>query len=311
MINVTDIVQSSGWKNFMAKLYGWGASVVIIGALFKINHWPGGAFIITLGLTTEAIIFFFSAFEPLHEELDWTLVYPELAGMSDPDEIENFKESTLAAGDRSVENIENVLATTGVDNEAITKLGTHFNRLSETARGLADLSNATVATQSFLNNLDNAAASIGTLNDTYASSAQSIKDSASSLSNAYLQTADSINKSGEEITNTYRDIAETVKNEHSAIATGSKSHVNQIEKLNNSLNTLNEVYENQIKETTEQLKGSHEVYNGLKSMVQNLKESVDETNKYKEEISSLKNNISSLNTIYGNMLSTMNVLTKK
>ena len=92
MINLTDIVQSSGWRNFMAKLYGWGASVVIIGALFKINHWPGGALIITLGLCTEAIIFFFSAFEPLHEELDWTLVYPELAGLSDPDEIENFKD---------------------------------------------------------------------------------------------------------------------------------------------------------------------------------------------------------------------------
>ena len=55
MINITDIVQSSGWKNFMAKLYGMGATVVIVGALFKINHWPGGSLVITLGLLTEAV----------------------------------------------------------------------------------------------------------------------------------------------------------------------------------------------------------------------------------------------------------------
>jgi gliding motility-associated protein GldL len=96
MINLTDVVQSAGWRNFMAKLYGWGASVVIIGALFKINHWYGGTFVITCGLVTESIIFFFSAFEPLHEEIDWTLVYPELAGISDPDEIESFKENKLS-----------------------------------------------------------------------------------------------------------------------------------------------------------------------------------------------------------------------
>ena len=78
----------------MAKLYGIGASIVILGALFKIQHIPGGGLMITLGLATEAIIFFFSAFEPLHEELDWTLVYPELAGMTDPDELDEYKDET-------------------------------------------------------------------------------------------------------------------------------------------------------------------------------------------------------------------------
>ena len=138
MINITDIVQSSGWRNFMAKLYGWGASVVIIGALFKINHWPGGALIITLGLCTEAIIFFFSAFEPLHEELDWTLVYPELAGLSDPDEIENFKERKLLeeGSSRPVERIEQILGQTGVDPEALAMLGEGFSKLNKTAKGI-------------------------------------------------------------------------------------------------------------------------------------------------------------------------------
>ncbi|MDO7741275.1 MAG: gliding motility protein GldL, partial [Flavobacteriales bacterium] len=59
---------SKGWKNLMAKMYGIGASVVIIGALFKIQHWPGAGPMLVLGLGTEAIIFFFSAFEKPHEE---------------------------------------------------------------------------------------------------------------------------------------------------------------------------------------------------------------------------------------------------
>jgi hypothetical protein len=80
-MNLAEIVQSSGWKNFISKLYGLGASVVIVGALFKIQHWPAAGTMLTIGLLTEAVIFFFSAFEPLHEEIDWSLVYPELAGI--------------------------------------------------------------------------------------------------------------------------------------------------------------------------------------------------------------------------------------
>jgi gliding motility-associated protein GldL len=86
-MSLAELVQSSGWKNFIAKLYGLGASVVIIGALFKIQHWPLAGTMLTIGLLTEALIFFFSAFEPLHEEVDWSLVYPELAGI--PEQV-NF-----------------------------------------------------------------------------------------------------------------------------------------------------------------------------------------------------------------------------
>ena len=76
---------SKKWKNFMAKLYGLGAAVVIVGALFKIMHWPGAGPMLVVGLTTEAIIFIFSAFEPLHEDPNWELVYPELALAHDED----------------------------------------------------------------------------------------------------------------------------------------------------------------------------------------------------------------------------------
>ena len=78
-MGLNELVRSNGYKQFMAKLYGWGASVVILGALFKIMHFPGAGPMLIAGMGTEALIFFMSAFEPLHVDYNWALVYPELA----------------------------------------------------------------------------------------------------------------------------------------------------------------------------------------------------------------------------------------
>ena len=96
--NISEIVQGSGWKNFMKYLYGWGASIVILGALFKILHLKGATIMLMFGMGIEAIIFFFSAFEPIHEEVDWTLVYPELAGMSDEEELRKYRSDSKHGG---------------------------------------------------------------------------------------------------------------------------------------------------------------------------------------------------------------------
>ena len=68
-MGLASITQSKGFKNMMAKLYGIGAAIVIVGALFKIQHWEGAGLMLTIGLLTEAVIFFFSAFEPPHEDV--------------------------------------------------------------------------------------------------------------------------------------------------------------------------------------------------------------------------------------------------
>src|SRR4249919_1314385 len=96
-MGLASFTQSKGFKNMMAKLYGIGASIVIVGALFKIQHWEGAGFMLTVGLLTEAVIFFFSAFEPPHEDVDWSLVYPELAGMHDEDKKGKVKKSDPVA----------------------------------------------------------------------------------------------------------------------------------------------------------------------------------------------------------------------
>ncbi len=311
MASLADIVESSFYRKFMSKLYGWGASIVILGALFKINHWKGATIMLAVGMCTEAIIFFFSAFEPLHEELDWTLVYPELSGMTDQDEMEQMQELSPGVGGRPLERIENILGDANINEDTLKNIGSGLEKLNKAAVGIADISGASAATKEFLSHLQAATGTVSNMNETYNASVGAIKDSASSLANAYSQSAKQISQSGSEVSSTYQQIAETIKSENQLLSQGGKTYESHLESLNKNLSALNSVYELQIKDSNEHLKGAQQVYSGVEDMIRKLKDSVDETNRYKDEIMKLRDNLSSLNNIYGNMLSSMNVMINK
>ena len=317
-MTLSEVVQSSGWKNFLSKLYGFGAAIVIIGALFKIQHWPGASYMLTMGLSTEAVIFFFSAFEPLHEEVDWTLVYPELAGITDDDEMENYKESvTSSRGNVVLEKFENLFEQSTLSPETLEKLGEGFAKLNNTAGNLADISEATAATQSFVNNFKNAAESLDGMTTTYSENSEVLKSSITSLSSTYQKTADiiektgldisqQVEKSGSDMANSYQKLSESITGYSGSVSDSGRNFSGHIEKMNKSLNELNALYELQLKETAEYVKGNEKLYSGLDSMLSNLNDSVVETKRYREEILKLSDNLTALNNIYGNMLSAMN-----
>ena len=131
--SIGNITEAKWYKTMMPKLYGWGAALVIIGALFKIEHLPGASLMLILGLSTEAIIFFFSAFEKPHEETDWSLVYPELAHMNDPN-----------GAKRPSQQLDDALAKAKIDNELIESLNDGLRSFGDSARQL----NETVAAAS-------------------------------------------------------------------------------------------------------------------------------------------------------------------
>lgn len=161
---------SKRWKNFMAKLYGLGASVVLIGALFKIQHWPLAGFFLTVGLTTEAIIFAFSAFEPPHEEPDWSLVYPELAS-ADHTLGEDFKKDDQ----RSItEQLDNMLESAKIEPELIESLGVGMRNLSDQARQMGEITGAAAATSEYADSLKGASSKVNQLSDTYAKASESL-----------------------------------------------------------------------------------------------------------------------------------------
>jgi len=159
-------VNGKRFKTFMARLYGLGASVVILGALFKILHWDGADIMLILGLTTESVIFFFSAWEKPHEEYDWTLVYPELAGMDDPD----FDRLQKGSGQQlSVsQELDNMLSEAKIDSDLVKSLGDGMRKLSDTAGALNETVDAAAATQEYSSQLGSAAKNMESLNALYA-----------------------------------------------------------------------------------------------------------------------------------------------
>ncbi len=317
-MTLSEIVQTSSWKNFMAKLYGFGASVVIIGAMFKIMHWPLAGFMITCGLSTEAIIFFFSAFEPLHEEVDWTLVYPELAGITDDDEMENYKDSiTSNRGNVVLEKFENLFEQSTLSPEILEKLGEGFVKLGNTTKNLSDIADATAATQSFTNNFKNAAQKLDLMTNSYSENSEVLRDSISSLSSTYQKTAaviektgmdisQQVEKSGSEMAGSYQKLTDSIANYSTSVGDSGKIYKTNIEKMNKSLGELNTLYELQLKENAQYVKNNEKLYSGLDTILKNLNDSVSETKRYKDEIVKLSDNLTALNNIYGNMLSAMN-----
>ena len=145
---------SKQWKNFMAKLYGWGAAIVIIGALFKIQHWEGASLMLILGLGTEAFIFFMSAFEKPHEEPDWSLVYPQLA--------------TGEGADKTpTQQLDDMLSKANIDTDMITKLGDGMRHLGEQASKMGEVADASVATKGYSDSLVKASNRVDELSSTY------------------------------------------------------------------------------------------------------------------------------------------------
>ena len=144
--------ESKTGKNVMAKAYGIGAAVVILGALFKIQHYPGADIMLIVGMGVEAIIFFISAFEPIHEEWDWSLVYPELAGM----EGEARPKNLGAGGDAVSQQLDKMLSEAKIGPDLIEGLGSGLKSLSTNVSSMADLSGATVGTKEYADNIHKA-----------------------------------------------------------------------------------------------------------------------------------------------------------
>jgi len=320
-MGITELVQSSGWKNFTAKLYGFGAAIVIIGALFKIMHWPGASIALTSGLLIEALIFFFSAFEPLHEELDWTLVYPELAGMSDPDEIDEYKESALAGRSVGLQKFDELIQESHISEADVKKLGQSITAISSSSESIADITEASLATKEYFNKMGSAASNMDNVANAYSDNTGVLNQQVETLANSYKQTSEMIDAKGKEIadkfaasssnlTAAYEAMSGEVKQEHTAISDSQKKFQGQLEDLSKNLANLNSSYTTQVEGSKEHLKGTADVYKGLNEMVSSLKVSVEETHKYKEEITKLSESLSELNGIYGNMLSAMSIRKK-
>lgn len=154
-------------KKTMNFLYGMGAAVVIIGALFKLMHWPFASAMLIVGLGTEAIIFALSAFEPVDKELDWSLVYPELAtGEAREKGMKKEVAATETQGLLS-QKLDNMLKEAKIDGELMASLGTSIRNFEGAAKGIAPTVDSIASTKKYSEELTMAAAQMESLNSLY------------------------------------------------------------------------------------------------------------------------------------------------
>jgi len=245
----------------MSKLYGWGAAVVIIGALFKINHYTGADTMLIIGLGTESLIFFFSAFEPPHEEVDWSLVYPELAGMhgEEGDHAGIEDKGTLT------EQLDTMLEDAKIGPELIASLGAGMRSLSDQAGKLNNITDASVATSDYVSSVKSASKNVDSLSNAYSKAAESLMglavsgDDSSNLGDQISKVAKNLSAlnasyelqlqgSGEHLKATsrfYGGLEELMKNLNDSVD-DTKKYKDQISQLSSNLESLNTIYGNML-----------------------------------------------------------------
>ncbi|MBF25354.1 MAG: hypothetical protein CMP49_02405 [Flavobacteriales bacterium] len=148
-----NFANSKFYKWLMPYLYGWGASLVIAGALFKILHWQFANEMLMVGMGTEALIFFMSAFEKAPKEYKWERAYP---GILDAGDIDDDKSVT--------QQLDQMFEDANVDKKTIKNLADGMKKLSQSASGLGDVADGT---KKYNTQMLTASESLEKINDLY------------------------------------------------------------------------------------------------------------------------------------------------
>ncbi|MEM9328834.1 MAG: gliding motility protein GldL [Bacteroidota bacterium] len=253
------------FSTIMPKVYGIGAAIVIVGAMFKILHLPGAGEMLGIGLTTEAIIFLLSAFEPKHKEPDWAKVYPELA---DDYEGPARRKAVGQGGTGSAQQMDKMLADAKVGPELIKSLGDGMRNLADSARKMTNLGNASLATSDYAKNITAASKSMQDMNRSYASTVTAMSSMADATKDA-------------------------------------KEYHSQVQNVTKSLSALNALYEMELKDSQSHTKALNKFYSNMTEALEGMANAGKETAEFQKQLNGLTTNLASLNRVYGSMLTAM------
>lgn len=248
----------------------WGASIVIIGALFKILHIGGimGNYMIGLGLGVEAFLFFLTGFFPPEPEPAWERVYPELKA-DFKGELPTASARPVAATAPNTAVLDKMLSDAKIGPELIESLGSGLRTFGDKVATISNVADASTATNEFTGKIKTASAGFDNLSASFDKATANLKAMGES-------TVDS------------------------------QAYHDQVNNLAKNLSALNAVYELELQDSSAHLKSMNKFYSNLSLTMQNFNESMEDSKQFKEEVNKLAKNLSSLNAIYGNMLSAMN-----
>ena len=247
-----------------------GASVVIVGALFKIQHLPGAGIMLGVGLIVEAIIFFMGAFQPPfppEAHYNWERVYPELE--EDPKGVlpqKKLKDDKKPI--KSLVSIDKLIEEANLGPDVFKTFGAGMKNLHSSVNQMKDLSNVTTASNHYNKSLQIATKSMGELTKTFGGTVTAIGAMTSSVKDA-------------------------------------KEYHGQVQTITKNLGALNAVYEMELKDANSHLKAMNKFYNNLTVAMESMSDASKESKMFKDQMSALTTNLLSLNKVYGNMLSAM------
>lgn len=272
---IQDWYAQPGIQMAVGMVYSIGAAVVIVGALFKIMHWPGAGVMLTAGMMTEAILFTIGVFEKPHATYHWEHVFPSLV----EDEAKPLNISGNIGGGVGV-------AMPGMEkmsDEDAKKLTESIKNMSETAAQLANISRVAGLTDSYANNLQKASEAAAQ----FATKQQNLDEATNTLLSSYKGIADNM-------------IAAEDK---------TKSFAEKASELSKNLGSINTSYELQLKGIQSQaaaIENQSNKINAVTAEFEKLHNAVSASSKnmdaYKQMTDQLAKNVSDLNNVYGNML---------
>ncbi len=257
------------YRVVVPKVTSVGAALVVVGALFKIMHWPGAGLMLTVGLLTEAFLFLLGAFQPappaeLHYE--WEKVYPELlaaeAKKHATPEKDGKKELAVLG------QMDKMLAEANLSPDVFKNFGAGMKSLNTTATQMKDMTQTVAATDEYSKSLQVATKSMVDLNKAYSTAVASMSEMANATKDA-------------------------------------KEYHAQVQVITKNLGALNAVYEMELKDANSHLKAMNKFYGNLTVAMESMADASKESAQFKDQMSKLTTNLTSLNKVYGNMLTAM------
>tara|TARA_E500000331_G_C17180312_1_gene680246 strand:+ start:359 stop:1108 length:750 start_codon:yes stop_codon:yes gene_type:complete len=229
-------IQNEDNMNF---IYGMGAAVVIIGALFKLQHWPGANAMLIIGLGTEALIFAISAFDPptVHE-WDWTKVYPQLK---------------VDGKETSASQVDNLMKQAELDPAVLKSVGDGMRKMAAQAKNINTLADASVAAQQYTDSMKGAAESLNSVNESYNTISSTAKDLASSTSNV---------KDAVDLTEQYKDSLKNATASLGAIVSASGAITETASSMSGSPEDAAKL-QRELKDLTDNLSKLNKIYGGM------------------------------------------------
>ncbi|WP_374950512.1 gliding motility protein GldL [Mucilaginibacter sp.] len=248
-----------------------GATVVIIGLLFKIQHWKFATEFITVGLSTEALLFLILGLQREDKEVDWVRVYPELNEDFAGELPKASARPAVTAGDSfsNTAALDKMLADAKIGPELIGSLGDGLRTFGDKVNAISRVTDAGDATIAFTNKVKSATASYDNLATAFDKATANLTEMANSN-------------------------------------VDSKAYHDQVTSLAKNLSSLNAVYELELQDSSAHLKAMNSFYKNLSLTMNNFNESLDDSKQFKDEVGRLAKNLASLNSVYGNMLTAMN-----